>query len=53
MIATAENTTQGKSDPRRWAKKILAEQTRKGGRRYSPAVLAMAQRALDNPGGKP
>lgn len=33
-------------DQRRWAKRILYEQGRKGGRRYSPAVLAMAQRAL-------
>jgi len=33
-------------DPRRWAEKILAEQNRKGGRRYAPAVLAMAERAL-------
>lgn len=31
---------------RAWAKKILAEQERKGGRRYSLAVLDMARRAL-------
>lgn len=33
-------------DPLRWAHKILAEQSRKGGRRYAPTVLAMAERAL-------
>lgn len=34
-------------DPRRWAKKIMTEQERKGGRRYSPEVLRMVRVALD------
>lgn len=42
-------TQQPLHDPRRWARKILAEQQRKGGRRYPPAVLAMAQRAVGDP----
>lgn len=33
-------------DPRAWANKILAEQARKGGRRYSLRVLQMARDAL-------
>ncbi|MBN9401335.1 MAG: hypothetical protein J0I30_00720 [Burkholderiales bacterium] len=33
-------------DQRAWAKAILDEQARKGGRRYSQAVLDMARRAL-------
>ncbi|MFU1907703.1 hypothetical protein [Bordetella avium] len=40
-------------DPRNWAKKILEEQERKGGRRYAFATLTMAKRALGlelNPG---
>jgi hypothetical protein len=40
---------QGGRDQRRWARKILDEQERKGGQRYSLAVLAMARRALDLP----
>lgn len=39
-------------DPRRWARRILAEQNRKGGRRYAPAVLAMAERAITAPAGE-
>lgn len=34
-------------DPKAWAQRILAEQERKGGRRHTLAVLAMARRALD------
>lgn len=34
------------ADPKRGARKILDEMAKKGGRRYSPAVVAMAQRAL-------
>lgn len=39
-------------DPKRGAKRILAEMGRKGGRRYSPTVVAMARRAIEqsNPG---
>jgi len=44
MTATTQQQTA--RDPRRWARRILAEQSRKGGRRYAPAVLAMAERAL-------
>ncbi|AVJ30175.1 hypothetical protein [Achromobacter spanius] len=36
-------------DPRRWAKRILEEAQRKGGRLPSPAVLRMAQAAVDSP----
>ena len=39
-------------DPRRWARKILAEQQRRGGHRYPPAVLAMAERAITAPAGE-
>ncbi|CAB3904617.1 hypothetical protein LMG26858_04415 [Achromobacter anxifer] len=34
-------------DPRRGAKRILAEAGRKGGRQYSPTVIAMAKAAMD------
>lgn len=34
-------------DPRRGAKRILAETGRKGGRQYSPTVIAMAKAAMD------
>lgn len=33
-------------DPRRFAKKIMAELAKKGGRRYSPTVVEMARRAM-------
>jgi hypothetical protein len=36
-------------DPRRWAKRILAEAQRKGGRVPSLAVLSMAQAAMGAP----
>lgn len=36
-------------DPRRWAKRILAEAQREGGRLPSPAVLRMAQAAVSAP----
>lgn len=34
------------------AHKILAEQQRRGGHRYPPAVLAMAERAITSPAGE-
>lgn len=34
-------------DPRRGAKRILAETGKKGGRQYSPTVIAMAKAAMD------
>ncbi|CAM4079225.1 Replication protein [Bordetella tumbae] len=34
-------------DPTRGARRVLAEQARKGGRRYSPAVVKLAQAAVD------
>ena len=36
-----------KRDPKAWARKLLDEQQRKGGRRYSLSVIAMANRALE------
>lgn len=44
----AVQATQGdqKRDQRAWARKILEEQARKGGRRYTLEILDMARRAL-------
>lgn len=41
-----ESALKPKRDPKAWAKTILAEQEKKGGRRHTHAVLIMAKRAL-------
>ncbi|KMM24866.1 hypothetical protein L540_03295 [Bordetella pseudohinzii] len=41
-----ESALKPKRDPKAWAKTILAEQEKKGGRRHAHAVLIMAKRAL-------
>jgi len=48
-IGASKVLSGGGRDPRRWAHKVLAEQQRKGGRRYSMTVLAMAERAVSQP----
>lgn len=50
------NALRPKADQREWAKKVVTEHERKGGRKASLTVLAMAKRALGielNPGEEP
>ncbi|MDQ8033233.1 MAG: hypothetical protein REJ50_14565 [Bordetella sp.] len=43
----ATQSQRGTRDGRAWARQVLSEQARRGGKRYSSTVLEMAGRALD------